>query len=138
MAGQDAVASGAAGGRRFVTWGIVALVVAAGVLAALPRAARADDAQCGGSKNPCPLEKWMRANMGTPLAGDDLATVGKSMDFIGGKAPDSSYSNWASIAKTGSDAAKSGDTGKVKASCKSCHDQYKAKYRGQYRSRAFP
>jgi hypothetical protein len=124
--------------RFLIRWSLLGAVLLAGALGAVPRAAQADDAQCGGSKNPCPLEKWMRGNMGTPLSGDDLATVGKSMDFIAGKAPDGSYANWASIAKAGSDAAKAGDTAKVKASCKSCHDQYKAKYRGQYRARAFP
>jgi len=124
-------ASGAASGAL----GLAVLVAA---LVGLTHTARADDAQCGGSKNPCPLERWMRDNMGTPMAGGDLATVGKSMDFIAGRAPDSSYANWGQIAKSGSDAAKANDTAKVKASCKSCHDQYKAKYKGQYRARPFP
>ena len=45
--------------------------------------------------------------------------------------------NWESIAKTGAAKAAAGDVAAAKASCKSCHDQYKARYKAQWRDRAF-
>jgi hypothetical protein len=112
-----------------------------GVTGFAPRLASADDAgataSCGSKDNPCPLQKWMRANMGTPLAAGDLDSVGKALDRVAPLAPDPSWSIWATSSNAGSAAAKNKDTAGVKASCKSCHDAYKDKYKAQYRARPF-
>jgi soluble cytochrome b562 len=45
------------------------------------------------------------------------------------------YSNWVSISNDGAKAAKAGNLDAAKASCRTCHDQYKAKYRSEMRDR---
>jgi hypothetical protein len=92
-------------------------------------------AACGTMDTPCPLQKWMRANMGTPLAAGDMAALGTSLDHAAGLSPDATWTTWAQFAKQGSTAAAAKDLNGVKASCKSCHDAYKDKYKAQYRAR---
>jgi hypothetical protein len=109
---------------------------AAGV-AALPGPAIA--AECDGKGTPCPLQKWMRANVGGPMAGGDLAAVAKSMETarkFGG--PD--MKDWDKFAKKAADDAAAGKTDDVKADCKSCHDAYKEAYKkdGALRNKAIP
>lgn len=110
-----------------------------GALTRTPRSAAADDAgvtlSCGTSDAPCPLQKWMRANMGTPLAAGDTDALGKALDHIATLSPDASWTAWAQSASAGSLAAKSKDMAGVKASCKSCHDAFKDKYKAQFRAR---
>ena len=65
------------GRSRFLA-GVVLL--AAGFALTLPTLASADGAACGTKENPCPLQKWMRANMGAPMAASDMATLAKSLD----------------------------------------------------------
>jgi len=48
------------------------------------------------------------------------------------------YTNWASIAKDGAKAARAADLGGVKASCRTCHDQYKKPYKTEMRTRPVP
>src|ERR1700724_724782 len=72
------------------------------------------------------LGKWMKPNMGAPLAGQDFDALSKSLTLVSPKPPPSgSYPNWASIAKDGAAAAAKQDIKGVKASCKACHDAYK-------------
>src|SRR6204780_2764904 len=66
------------------------------------------------------LGKWMKPNMGAPLAGQDFATLQKSLDMVASKPPPGDYPNWASISKSGSAAAAKQDLAAVKASCKQC------------------
>jgi hypothetical protein len=84
-----------------------------------------------------PLGKWMKSNVGGPMASGDLATVAKSMDFIAGKGP-AAYDKWDTLAKQGAEAARKGDTKALKAACKGCHEAYKQKYRAENKERAFP
>ena len=44
--------------------------------------------------------------------------------------------NWAALAERGERAASAGDLAGAKASCKGCHDEYKALYKGKYGSKA--
>ena len=86
-----------------------------------------------------PLGKWMKPNMGAPLAGQDFATLKTSFDTVGGKAPPSGdFPQWAAITKAGSDAAGKQDLAGVKAACKQCHDAYKKKYVDAFPTRPFP
>ena len=71
-------------------------------------------AACGTADAPCPLQKWMRANMGTPLAAGDLSTVGKSLDRAATLSPDATWTHWVQFAKQGSVAALANDTNGVK------------------------
>ncbi|WP_394829754.1 hypothetical protein [Pendulispora albinea] len=111
-----------------VAWGAGSLV--------FPSTARAGDAPaCGSKDNPCPLQKWMRVNMGPALAANDLPALAKVLDKSGGLSPDPSW-EWAAIAKAGGDAARKGDLAGAKASCKSCHDKYKESYKTKFRTKA--
>jgi hypothetical protein len=115
--------------RMQKTWPAILVVVVAGVVgaAALPSAAIAEG-KCDGKAKPCPLQLWMRNNVGTPMASGELATIAKSMEKavnLGG--PD--MKDWAKLAKKTSEDAKANKTDDVKADCKSCHDAYKEAYK---------
>ena len=64
----------------------------------------------------------------------DLPGLATSLDKSAAFAP-AGYTNWASIAKDGAAAARSGDMTAAKASCRTCHDQYKQKYKDEMRAR---
>jgi hypothetical protein len=89
-----------------------------------------------------PLGKWMKPNMGAPMAGQDFAALQKGFDMVASKPPSkaasSDYAQWAAIAKKGSAAAAAQDAAGVKAACKACHEQYKQSYITDYPTRAFP
>jgi len=85
---------------------------------------------------PCPTQKWMKENMAPAAASGDGAALAKALEYVAGKAPDG-FKDWATISKAGADKAKAGDVDGAKKSCKTCHDQYKAKYKAEVRDRAF-
>lgn len=94
------------------------------------------NADCGTKPQPdCPLQAWMKANANTPLTTNDTAALALVYDKIVGFAPPAGYANWASISKDGAKAARAGDMAAAKAACRSCHDQYKAKYKTEMRAR---
>ena len=82
----------------------------------------------------CPLQAWMKANTNLAIAGGDLPALATALDKTVSFAPPG-YANWASIAKDGAKAAKAGDMTAAKASCRTCHDQYKEKYKKEMRAR---
>jgi hypothetical protein len=86
-----------------------------------------------------PLGRWMKGNVGAPLAGQDFPTLQKSLDLVASKPPPGNdYPQWATMAKAGSAAAAKQDLAGVKASCKQCHDAYKDKYQKDFPTRPFP
>lgn len=92
---------------------------------------------CGGEGQPkCPMQAWMKTNMAPAAANGDGAALAKALDYVASHAPPG-YAKWTSIAKDGSDKAKSGDLDAAKKACKSCHDEYKAKYKAELRDRPF-
>lgn len=92
-------------------------------------AATAAAAECGTKPLPdCPLQAWMKANTNPAIAANDLPALATALDKTAGFAP-AGYGNWASIAKDGAKAAKAGDMTAAKASCRTCHDQYKDKFK---------
>ncbi len=84
-----------------------------------------------------PLQTWMKTNMTPAFATKDLPTVAELLDRVAA-APPPKYTRWASIAKDGATAARAGDYNATKATCRGCHDQYKAKYIAENRARPFP
>ncbi len=84
------------------------------------------------------LGKWMKPNMGAPMAGQDFDALNKSLTLVGSKPPPGNYPNWAQFAKDGAAAAAKQDIKSVKASCKSCHDAYKKSYIDEFPTRPFP
>lgn len=124
--------------RMQKAWLAVLAVVVTGAVgvAALPSTAIAE-LQCNGTTKPCPLQKWMRDNAGTPMASGDLAAVAKGIEKIqtfGG--PD--MKDWTKMAKKTVDDLKANKTDDVKADCKACHDAYKAAYKANAALRKRP
>jgi cytochrome c553 len=70
----------------------------------------------------------MKANMNPAVSAGDTAALAVALTKAATFAPPG-YPNWASIAKDGAKAAKGGDLAAAKAACRSCHDQYKKKYK---------
>ncbi len=91
--------------------------------------------ECGTKPLPdCPLQAWMKAHANPPVMQNDLPALAAALDEIVRFAPPG-YTNWESIAKDGAAAARSGDMAAAKASCRSCHDQYKQRYKTEMRAR---
>jgi cytochrome c553 len=76
----------------------------------------------------------MKANMNPPSLAGDTAALGAALEKAAAFGPPG-YTNWKSIANDGAKAAKGGDLAAAKASCRSCHDQYKKKYQAEFRTR---
>jgi hypothetical protein len=130
----------------------VSSVVAVGALFTLlasraPAASSSDAASVGPSegktyacgdkgKPPCPMQAWMKANMAPAAANGDAEALAKAFDYVAAHAP-AGYSDWVKIAKSGGDAARAKKVDDAKKSCKTCHDQYKNKYKEEMRDKAF-
>lgn len=90
---------------------------------------------CGKKPLPdCPLQAWMKEHANPPVMANDAPRLAAALDEMVAFAPPG-YTNWVSIAKDGAAAARSGDVAAAKASCRSCHDQYKGPYRTEMRAR---
>lgn len=87
---------------------------------------------------PCPLQRWMRARVATPLAQDDLVVLAASLERTATLSPDASWSAWPDLARRGAAAAKRGDLNAARATCKACHDSFREAYRAKYRLRPVP
>lgn len=85
-----------------------------------------------------PLGKWMKPNIGTPLAGQDFPTLQKNLEFVASRPPSADYPKWAEYAKAGAAAAAKGEVKAIKATCKQCHDDYKERYKKEFATRPFP
>jgi hypothetical protein len=102
--------------------------------------ASASDAEaaptCGKKPLPdCPLQGWMKANMSAAMSAKDFAALESALTKTAARSPGSAYPNWVSISKDGAEAARIQNMDAVKASCRGCHDQYKAKYKAEIRTR---
>jgi cytochrome c553 len=84
------------------------------------------------------LGKWMKPNMGAPLAGQDFDKLKASFDVVAGKPPPGDYPQWASMSAVGAKASTAKDVPAIKAACKQCHDAYKTKYENEFPTRPFP
>ena len=103
---------------------------------ALASAAPPASAACGDKPlPPCPLAAWMKANAAPAIVGQDFDALAVVLAKIAGFAP-ADYPNWASIADDGSHAAQVQSLDAVKAACRSCHTQYRERYKRERRDRA--
>lgn len=101
-----------------------------------PSTASADgEGVCGKKPLPnCPLQGWMKENTNPAIAAKDFPALATALDKVATFAP-AGYTNWASIAKDGAKAARASDLTATKAACRTCHDQYKDKYKKELRTR---
>lgn len=87
---------------------------------------------------PCPLQAWMRANIGAPLAANKMAALADGLDRAATLSPDPTWSSWTTFAVNGAQAARKGDIAGARASCKGCHDAWRSAYKAKYRMRPIP
>jgi len=87
-------------------------------------------------KPPCPMQAWMKANMAPAAANGDAAALAKAFEYVASHAP-AGFSDWSKIAKSGAEAAKANKIDDAKKACKTCHDQYKSKYKEEMRDKPF-
>jgi hypothetical protein len=93
------------------------------------------NAACGTKPLPdCPLQAWMKAHTNPAMAANDLEALSAAFETIATFAP-AGYPNWISIANDGKRAAMTGEGVAAKAACRSCHSQYKARYKADLRGR---
>ncbi len=89
---------------------------------------------CGTKLNPCPLQRWMRANIAPAITANDTQALARALDRAAAFSPDGSW-RWSEIAKTGAEFARQGDMSAARQSCKGCHELYKPSWKSNYRSR---
>jgi hypothetical protein len=77
----------------------------------------------------------MKANTGAAMSTRDFAALASALEQAAGFAPPG-YPNWASIGKDGASAAQVENLDAVKAACRSCHSQYKERYKTEMRDRS--
>jgi hypothetical protein len=123
--------------------GAVATLISSGAPAApsdFSSAAPSKEFACGAKDKPCPLQAWMKANMGPSVTEDPPPwdTLVKNLKTIAGKSPGAGYPNWSKNANDGAAAAGKKDLAGVKAACKACHDDYKKKFKDENRDMSFP
>ena len=93
---------------------------------------------CGRKPLPdCPLQAWMKSHSAPAMASSDMPGLEAAFTRIAAFAPPG-YPHWSSISKDGARAAHEAQMDAVKAACRSCHEQYKAKYKAELRPRALP
>lgn len=130
--GADATAPTPTGSAGTAT---AATASASGGVAPVASGSAGAAAACGTKPLPdCPLQAWMKANTNPAIAAQDFPALATALDKVATFAPPG-YTNWASIAKDGAKAARASDMTATKASCRTCHDQYKDKYKKELRTR---
>jgi len=82
------------------------------------------------------MQAWMKANMAPAAANGDAAALAKAFEYVASHAP-AGFSDWSKIAKSGAEAAKANKIDDAKKACKTCHDQYKNKYKEEMRDKPF-
>jgi len=95
----------------------------------------APSGECGDKNNPCPLQKWMRANMATAVAANDTAALARALDRTASFSPNPSWS-WSQMSKVAAAAARAGDMAGARKSCTGCHNLYKEPWKQSFRKRA--
>jgi hypothetical protein len=74
----------------------------------------------------------MKSNAGPAMSARDADAVAAAFDRIAAFAPPG-YPSWASIAKDGAAAARAQELEAARAACRSCHEQYRPRYREERR-----
>lgn len=92
---------------------------------------------CGDPGQPmCPLQEWMRTKLAQPALDKDGPKLASGLEYLATHRP-AGYEGWAEIAREGAEKARAGDITGARVSCRSCHNQFKARYRVELRDRPF-
>ena len=121
---------------------VAAFVAPVAAVVATPDAAGADASASGCGKRllpDCPLQGWMKRHLTDAANTPDFDALNQRLTQLASNAPKQvGYPNWVSIANDSARAARSADLAAVQAGCRSCHAQYKSKYRAELRDRPAP
>jgi hypothetical protein len=91
---------------------------------------------CGAKgQEPCPMQKWMKAEIGVASAEADLPKIAEGLAVIAAKDP--GFPEWKAISEEGLAKAKAGDLDGARMSCRKCHDKYKRIYVTTMRDRPY-
>lgn len=126
---------------RISTWWLVAAggVALLGWPSGAPAQSARDLSSCGRPGQPlCPMQAWMKTEVGVPLGEGKLAPVAAALDRLASSPPDPGWALWRSSATQGADAARQDDVAAVRQSCRTCHDAYRTEYRKRFRTRPPP
>lgn len=103
------------------------------------REAPGEQAVCGApGLPPCPLQRWMRSRVATPLAEDQLEVLAANLEKTATLSPDPGWGAWPELARRAAASARRGDLNTIRATCKACHDRFREAYRAKYRLRPVP
>lgn len=103
-----------------------------------PAASGSSKFACGSKEDPCPMQKWMRDNVGRPLKMEDKEKVVAGFKTISEHAPPGpGYDDWKKISEDGLKKAAT-DLGAAGEVCKQCHNAYQEKYRAELRDKPWP
>jgi hypothetical protein len=91
---------------------------------------------CGSKEKPCPMQGWMKRVMAPAASAGEGPALAAALTYVEKHVPPG-FDTWASISSEGAKKAKAGDVAGAKASCKQCHDAYKAQYKATMRDRPF-
>lgn len=91
-------------------------------------------AKCGGVKDPCPLQRWMREQMAPALAAKNAPALAKALDASANMSPVASW-EWKGMAIDAAAAARAGDVETARKSCQTCHNAFKTQYQSKFRLR---
>ncbi len=104
-----------------------------------PQQGARDLASCGRPGQPlCPMQAWMKSEVGAPLGEGKLAPVASALHRLASEPPDPAWALWRSSASDGAAAAAKNDMAAVRQSCRTCHDAYRTEYRKRFRTRPPP
>jgi hypothetical protein len=94
-------------------------------------------ANCGGTGQPdCPLQNWMKATLQSYQKANNYGRLARAFDDLAAHAP-ANYERWQDLASRGAEAARNQDDAAVRAACKTCHDEHRARYRRERRAEKF-
>jgi hypothetical protein len=80
----------------------------------------------------------MRANLGAPLASNDMEALATGLARAARFNPDPTWTSWVTFANEGAAAARKEDSARVRKACKGCHDAWREAYKAKHRSRPLP
>jgi hypothetical protein len=100
---------------------------------------RSGPGDCGApGQPPCPLQAWMRTNVGQPLTSNDFEGLALGLEKAARLSPVATWTSWARIANEGAEAARKRDLGGARAACNACHGQFRDVYKTRFRDRSIP
>ena len=125
--------------RGFLALGLLCCVTAIAAMASAqpptPNEHEIRGGACGAAGQPdCPMQSWMKSNLGGAIANSDFARLEKAFARLAKLTP-AGYAIWEAAAKGGARAAAARDLEGCRKACRQCHDEHRARYRAELRDK---